>query len=370
MNSNDLMEQIRSAKGLSDYYEFCKVVYQFILEQQPDERPGVLAWFFQLKHEYYGYRNGNMPLSKDLSDQLNDHSNKFKNLIRGLIDFFSIKGYPEKLYYQKLWDSLETLLPDATLEEKGVCLLYVFMDDRTPYYELPVSLQLSNDKFKEISDSIKLSIQQLDFAFGLSKNQRRKSELTSQVVHLLEGLSNFEDKSVLLVYFLNRYEEIWNDIKTKEDRNKTGNSIKPEPGEMSSVEDKNKDTTFLPVSTQDDSDMSKPMEIIANYQYPSINKNEYDFVLIKKGENIFLSDQGKTLKQLDEIFELSEPDVIKNLVAILKHYGAIKQGNEFVIKIDNWNGNINEYENNDIKQGLLSLFSCVSFMLNMKIFYV
>jgi len=217
MDSNGLLEQIRSAKGrLSDCYEFFKAMYQFFLEQQPDERPEAFAWFCRMKHN--GYRNGN----KDLPDQFYDYLNKFKNLIRGLIDFFSVKGYPEKDYYQKLWESLETLLPDAALEEKAFCLFYVLMDDRTPYYELPVSVQLSNDKFEEIIDSIKPSIQKLDFAFELSKNQRRKSDFTFQVIHLLDGLNNFEDKSVLMVYFLNRYEKLWNDIEINEDGNYTG----------------------------------------------------------------------------------------------------------------------------------------------------
>ena len=95
-----------------------------------------------------------------------------------------------------------------------------------------------------------------------------------------------------------------------------------------------------------------------------------NFAAQMRGEDVFLSDCGKTLKALDKIFELKEPDVIKNLIAILKQYGAIKQGDEFVVKIETWNGNTNENENENLKKGILSLFSCVSFMMNMKIFYV
>jgi hypothetical protein len=73
-----------------------------------------------------------------------------------------------------------------------------------------------------------------------------------------------------------------------------------------------------------------------------------------------LSDEGATLKELDQIFELSEPDVIKNLVAILKQYGCRKEGNNIVIDCTPKNIHIH----------LSYLIQAISFMLNMKIFYV
>ena len=68
----------------------------------------------------------------------------------------------------------------------------------------------------------------------------------------------------------------------------------------------------------------------------------------------------RLIKELDQIFELSEPDVIKNLVAILKQYGCRKDGNNIVIDCTPKNIHIN----------LSYLIQAISFMLNMKIFYV
>jgi len=364
MYKNDLLEQIRSATGLSDCYAFCKAAYQFLSDLQPDKRLEELVWFFQMKHEHPDYRNDDVQLSEELSNQLNDYSYKFSDLIQGLIDFFSVNGYSEKKFYQELWNNLELLLADATLEEKGFCLFSIFTNARIPYYELPVGLQLLDNKFLEIVDIIKPSIRQLEFAMELTRG-RKRAELTSRVVHLLENLDNFEHKSVLLVCFWNRCYKLWDERRAKETGNKNGDSAK-QNSSGSSGSDKSKNTSFLPRNIQNNGDI----DIIANYQYPTIKDNEYAFALVRKGEDIFLSDQGKTLQQLDKIFELHEPDVTKNLVAILRQYGAEKQGDEFVIRIDNWNGNEKESENEDIKKAILSLFSCVSFMLNMKIFYV
>ena len=368
MDKEGLAKQIHSARGISDSFEFCINAYRFLSEQSPVERPEILAWFLQIAREHYNNKNDAVTGHKDLLDKLDEYSSKYKKLVQGLIDAFSVRNYTEKQYYQKLWDSFESLLPDATEEEKGFCLFSVLADGRTPYYELPSGLQLSKERFREMTDEIQPFIQRLDFVFQLSRSQR--TEFTSRVVHLLDKLDSLEQKSVLLVYLWYRLERHWET--TSEESARTGRTAQTteKPGKSPSVDDVSKNTEFLLQNIQNEDEEALPVEIIASYQYPNLNSNEYAFVLLKKGEDIFLSDQGKTLEQLDRIFELREPEVIKNLNAILKQYGVIKQGNEFVVKIDNWNGNTNEDENEDLKKCKLSLFSCVSFMLNMKIFYI
>ncbi len=84
------------------------------------------------------------------------------------------------------------------------------------------------------------------------------------------------------------------------------------------------------------------------------------YLIVANDGRFYLSDEGSTLKALDQIFELSEPDVIKNLVAILKQYGCRKEGNNIVIDCTPKNIHFN----------LSYLVQAISFMLNMKIFYV
>ena len=84
------------------------------------------------------------------------------------------------------------------------------------------------------------------------------------------------------------------------------------------------------------------------------------YLIVSNDGRFYLSDEGATLKELDQIFELSEPDVIKNLVAILKQYGCRKEGENIVIDCTPKNIHIN----------LSYLIQAISFMLNMKIFYV
>lgn len=86
----------------------------------------------------------------------------------------------------------------------------------------------------------------------------------------------------------------------------------------------------------------------------------YEIYLVRSQAGFALSDEGSTLEALDKIFELGEPDVIKNLVAILKQYGCKKVGKAFQI----------DCTPQDIHIKMSYLIQAISFMLNMKIFYV
>jgi len=98
---------------------------------------------------------------------------------------------------------------------------------------------------------------------------------------------------------------------------------------------------------------------------------QYEFILVNEGGKIFLKDQGRTVRMLDKVFELHEKDVIKNLVAILKKYEIVcKEGYELFIEIDPWNGNTDERENQVLNKAIFTLFACISFMEDMRIFYI
>jgi hypothetical protein len=93
-----------------------------------------------------------------------------------------------------------------------------------------------------------------------------------------------------------------------------------------------------------------------------IEGGPYEIYLVAEDGKFYLSDEGATYDELDKIFELKEPDTIKNFVAILKQFGCRKHqtSNAFII----------ECTPQDIHQRLSFLIQALNFMLNMKIFYV
>jgi len=105
-----------------------------------------------------------------------------------------------------------------------------------------------------------------------------------------------------------------------------------------------------------------PNKFAISFPMYRIDGGLYEIYLISEAGKFYLSDEGKTYSDLDKIFEMKEPDVIKNLVAILKQYGCRKHQatNAFII----------ECTPQDIHIKYSFLIQAISFMLNMKIFYV
>ena len=91
-----------------------------------------------------------------------------------------------------------------------------------------------------------------------------------------------------------------------------------------------------------------------------IDGGMYEIFLVTNDDGFYLSDEGATIAELDKIFELGEPDVIKNLVAILKQYGCKKVGKNITVACTP----------KDVHIKMSYLIQAISFMLNMKIFYV
>lgn len=88
----------------------------------------------------------------------------------------------------------------------------------------------------------------------------------------------------------------------------------------------------------------------------------YEIYLVEEDGDFYVSDNGTTYKELDKIFELKEQDVIKNIDAILRQYRCKRHPNT--------NAYIISCSKFDFELKYSFLVQAVSFMLNMKIFYV
>ena len=97
---------------------------------------------------------------------------------------------------------------------------------------------------------------------------------------------------------------------------------------------------------------------------------QYEFVLVSESGKILLKDQGRTVRMLDKVFDLEKDDVTKSLIAILKRYDVVcKEGYDLFIEIDPWNENTDERENPVLNKAIFTLFACISFMEDLRIFY-
>jgi hypothetical protein len=89
------------------------------------------------------------------------------------------------------------------------------------------------------------------------------------------------------------------------------------------------------------------------------NKEIYE---IKKTVNGYIiTDNGITYSNLDHIFEVSEPDVIKNITTILHQTNIKWYGKEFIYNIN---------PNKKLHPQILSYLQGINFLYAMKVFYI
>ena len=82
--------------------------------------------------------------------------------------------------------------------------------------------------------------------------------------------------------------------------------------------------------------------------------------LIQIDDKIVLTDNGNTYAYLDNIFELDEPAIIKDISAVSNYYGVILENRQLIIEV-------NSIEK--ISEEFLKMFYCIGFLNDMVIFY-
>ena len=214
---------------------------------------------------------------------------------------------------------------------------------------------LPNDFSYALLNAEDLTKEQMDF-----KKNELLSIRTHPIWYFADKINHEQAKAELFQYILskereeyeswqkNKQKEIKEELKKQEEEKEEFKKLKKEIEEFS--------------------------EIIKTFPYPqkyySIGCN-YEFVLIKINNKHYLSDQGKTFKMLDKVFELKEPDVLRNLVFIARECAVQIIENELLVtSLESWNDLPDDQQQQLLEEAKCRLFSCVSFMDKMRIFYV
>lgn len=91
------------------------------------------------------------------------------------------------------------------------------------------------------------------------------------------------------------------------------------------------------------------------------NRHMDSYMFKNTDDGLFLSDCGATLANLNDVFELGEKDVIKNIVAILRQFCMAKAKDMFFTKIDT---------EKPIVPQVFCFMEGIDFLYSMKLFYL
>lgn len=200
---------------------------------------------------------------------------------------------------------------------------------------------------------------------GFTKEQMdfKRNELLSIKVHPIWHSSNEasheQAKEELFEYILgNEREEYESWCKNKQ-----------EEYEMEQKKQKEKEEGLIKLRKE----IEESTEIINTFPYLQkyyLCDDNYEFALIRVNNKYYLSDQGKAYVMLDKIYNLKEPDVIKNLKAIEKECEVENIGDKLLIPLESWIDLSKNEQEQLLEKAKCKLFTCVSFMDKMRIFYV
>jgi len=92
------------------------------------------------------------------------------------------------------------------------------------------------------------------------------------------------------------------------------------------------------------------------------NHTELILYLTKRDDTLILTDNGRTRSFMDNIFVLTENDVVKNILAVTDYYGISTLNRQLSIEIKDLEKNFSE--------SFLKMVFCIGFLDAMSIFYV
>lgn len=125
---------------------------------------------------------------------------RYKELMEEITRNLICRGLNKEDFYQKLWDTIKTP-PLFELDKESIYALYcIWLDDRIPYFQIQMGLQMSNEKFTQIAHQLEEKIQKAIFIFNAPLRQR--TQRTSQINDLLNECETDEEKAVFLAYLI------------------------------------------------------------------------------------------------------------------------------------------------------------------------
>lgn len=144
-------------------------------------------------------KNGTIPIEQYFSKtEIDEYKSVYGDTVNGLLNSNVKKcnfGLIEpNNFYTSLWDAFCTNF--ATPKEKAFAFYYTIIDATIPYQYLGKPISMSNERFKEILDKNKASIDKIRYIAESGYTQR--TEEASLLLNCIEELEDLESKVVVL----------------------------------------------------------------------------------------------------------------------------------------------------------------------------
>ena len=205
MGNSELITEIGSYlshvrnKTQNDKINICAYVYQKLVQMGSDVIK-TLRFFYE---DSYGIDSSESEdvevlITEDVAKSL---QKQYSAVVSSMLEQLLSKNLLEDEFYQKIWEVI-TETPSFDDDNARIfALYYIWIDDRIPYFRLENGLTMSNNEFKELSQTILINIHKARFILR-TPMFNQKTARASVLLKLLDEFSDKKQRAVLMAHII------------------------------------------------------------------------------------------------------------------------------------------------------------------------
>lgn len=188
-NVTNLLHTLRGER-----FNICGEIYE-ILKEQGNCQKGELLQFF-LENSEGIKSSGEKEARHFLTEgKVIDYARSHGKIVDGILENLLVKKPCKEEFYEELWKKL-TL--DEVFENEEIqifALYYIWIDIRIPYFDLPDTEKLEDEKYRQIIQKIRSRIQEARFILAADLGQR--TQVSYHLLRLMDDM-DYDEKAVFL----------------------------------------------------------------------------------------------------------------------------------------------------------------------------
>ena len=192
------LSKIRN-KTKSDKLNICAHVYE-IIARDPASSVELLRFFYNNADRIQSsdQETADTIITEEMAKSLHEC---YSEVVDAMFEQLLEKNLPEEDFYTKLWEMINQSPTFEDENAKIFAFFYIWIDVRIPYYQLDNGLAMSNEEFRELSDSLITNIQKARFIMRTTMFKQRTSR-ASVLLDLLDSVSEEKERVVLMAHIL------------------------------------------------------------------------------------------------------------------------------------------------------------------------
>lgn len=215
ISKTDFLKEVAFEKSLGN---FCAYYYNLYIKNLLGTNDGFENFVLILKWDH----NSNETIAAVeffSEDEYKKTTSSIQPIIKKIIDNMINESVTEDEFYSRLWEFIsgDSLFPSEL--EKICSIVALVLEPRIPYYELGQALQMDNDKYQEVSDSIDTEISRALFVLRCGYSQN--TQVASQLYKIMKEIDDEEKRIVLLAnvigYFNAKFIRLYKKFSPDED---------------------------------------------------------------------------------------------------------------------------------------------------------